>query len=253
VVDFHAVLVGVMLAMMVPAGVPWWLVLTGAVMAILVGKMPFGPLGGAPLSPALVGLLIASTSFTAVISTPLVERTAHESLKAEDAAMPESPQTSVMRDPSDHLEHDRMELFLGMQTGPWGTVSPLLLLLGGLFLLWRRVIRWQAPLGFLLGVWLAATVTHSAMPSEFAPASFQMLTGMVFFGAFFLCTEWSTTPVTSWGLFWYGMLAGVLAIVLRVSGVPYGRVPFAIMVTSLATPLFDRITATPFGKVVDHA
>jgi len=251
--DGHAVLTGLVLAMLVPAGVPFWLVIVGAVMAILVGKMPFGPLGGAPIYPALVGLLIVATSWPTEIRSYVQPTTAPVELKAQGAADAETPRDAVFIDPSDEAEYKTADLFVGNQVGPIGAISPLLLLLGGLFLILRRVARWQAPLGFLLGMGLAAGIGHALDPSGCASASFHLFTGSAMFGAFFLCTDWSSTPVTPWGMFLFGLIGGGLAVLLRIAGLPYGAVPWAIVIMSLATPIFDRIIPTPFGKVASHA
>ncbi|MFH1468263.1 MAG: RnfABCDGE type electron transport complex subunit D [Pseudomonadota bacterium] len=261
ILDYHAVLVGLTLVMMVPAGAPWWLVLVGSIMAVLVGKLPFGPFGSAPINPALVGLLIVALSWPGQVSSYVHPRTAQlrsdpvaVALSAENAAPAEAPQDAVTIDPSDALDYSPAGLFLGDQAGGIGTVSPLLLLLGGLFLIGRRVARWQGPVGFLLGMAVAGGIAHGIDPGLFPCASFQLLTGAAFFGAFFLCTEWTSTPVTPWGLFLWGLSAGALALLFRVTGgLPFGRVAFAIGFMSLLTPLFDRLAPTPFGKGVRHA
>ncbi|MFO8072247.1 MAG: RnfABCDGE type electron transport complex subunit D [Polyangia bacterium] len=251
--DGHAVLVGLLLALMLPAGVPWWMALVAAATGILVGKMPFGPLGGAPLNPALVGLLIVAISWPAMINSYSQPATAPEALRAPDAAPAEHPLSAVLIDPSDVAEYDPSDLFLGHQVGPIGGISPLLLLLGGLFLLQRRTIRWHAPLGFLLGIVVSAGLAHALDPQAQPPVWFHTLTGLTMLGAFFLGTDWTSTPVTPWGMFLFGLLAGVLTVILRMTGLHYGRVPWAIFAMSLATPLFDRIASVPFGKVVHHA
>jgi electron transport complex protein RnfD len=251
--DGHAVLVGLMVGMMLPAGAPIWLVVVAAAAGILVGKMPFGPLGSAPLSPALVGILIIAISWPAEVNMFTTPSTAPAELHAADAAPAESPLMAVGIDPSDAADYPALDLFLGKQAGPIGGISPLLLLLGGLFLIWRRVTRWQGAIGYLLGVAVTAGIAHAVDPGGCAPASFHLLTGLTMFGAFFLCTEWTTTPVTPRGLFLFGLIAGVLTIILRMSDLHFGRVPWAITLMTLATPLFDRLAAVPFGKVVRHA
>jgi electron transport complex protein RnfD len=251
--DGHAVLVGLLIALMLPAGTPWWIALIGAAAGILVGKMPFGPLGGHPLSPAIVGLLVVTMSWPAEVASYQAPRTAAAELHAADAAPAEDPQTAVRVDPSDAAEYCTTDLFLGKQAGAIGAISPLLLLVGGLFLIWRRAARWQGPVGFLLGLGVAATVAHAASPFGIPSPTFQLLTGLAFFGAFFLCTEWTSTPVTPWGLFLFAFFAGGLAILFRLTGMEFGAVPWAIVIMSLATPRFDRIAPVPFGKVVHHA
>ena len=124
--DHHALLVGLMLALLVPVGAPWWLVLVGAALAILVGKAPFGPLGGAPINPVLVGLLIVSMSWPDAISSYEHPLSAPEIFAAADAAPAEAPQDAVTIDPSDVGDYCLGSLFLGNQAGAIGAVSPLL-------------------------------------------------------------------------------------------------------------------------------
>ncbi len=254
IADHHAVLVGLMLALLVPAGAPWWLVLVGAVMAILVGKMPFGPLGGSPLAPALVGLLIVAISWPEAVASHVHPVTSASEYWAADAAPAEAPQDAVTIDPSDARDYCSCSLFLGSQAGPIGAVSPLMLLIGGLFLIYRKAGRWQGAVGFMLGLGVAGWLAHAVSPGSFPSGSFQLFTGAAMFGAFFLCNDWSSTPVTPKGLFLFGLFAGVLALLFRITGgLPFGRVAFAIALMSLATPLFDRIAPTPFGKGVRSA
>jgi electron transport complex protein RnfD len=249
----HAALVGLVLALLLPPGAPWWLALLGASLGILVGKLPFGPLGGAPLNPALVGVLIVAISWPDHVNAYRQPLSAPEAVRGEGAAPAEHPLSAVHTDPSDVVEYDARTMFLGHQVGPIGGISPLLLLLGGLFLIWRRVIRWQAPAGFLLGVFAVSGIAAAVDPMGSPPAWFHLTTGLVVFGGFFLCTDWSSTPVSPWGLFLFAFSAGALSVVLRMTDLHFGRVPWAIVIVSLATPLFDRIAQAPFGKVVRHA
>jgi electron transport complex protein RnfD len=251
--DFHAVLVGLTLALLVPAGAPWWLVFVGAALAILIGKAVFGVLGGSPISPALIGLLIVAASWPSEINSYMTPQTAPESLKTEAAAPLEAPLNAVATDPSDIGEYNTVDLFLGKQAGPIGAVSPVLLIIGGLFLIWRRVARWQAPLGFILGLGIAAVIGHATDPWGCAPAAFHLFTGAAMFAAFFLCTDWTSTPVTPVGMFLFGLLAGGLTLLLRLSNMPYGPEPWSVVIVSLTTPLLDRIALKPFGKTATNA
>jgi electron transport complex protein RnfD len=251
--DLHAVLVGFMLALLMPVGAPWYLVFIGAFLAVLIGKMVFGPLGGSPISPVLVGLLIVAASWPVEISNYQHPTTAPDEYHASNVAPPESPLDAVFVDPSDMDDYAAWDLFLGKQVGPIGAISPVLLLIGGLFLILMRVARWQAPVGFLIGLGVAAAMANSSNPELHASAWFQLFSGSAMFGAFFLCTDWSSTPVTPIGMFLFGLIAGGLAVLFRMSGMPYGPVPWAIAVMSLATPILDRIHRNPFGKAARFA
>ncbi len=251
--DFHAVLVGLTVALLIPVGAPWWLVFFGGSLAVTLGKAVFGPLGGAPISPALVGLLIVAASWPAEINSYRTHKNADAAWHEENVAPEEPPLKAVAADPSEIGNYDVIKMFVGQQTGAIGAVSPLMLLIGGLFLLWRRVINWQAPLGFIIGLGAAAAIGHAVDPWGCPSAAFHLFTGSAMFGAFFLCTDWTSTPVSPIGAFLFGLFAGALALLFRLAGMPFGAVPWAIVIMSLATPLFDRIKQRPFGKAVRHA
>ncbi len=251
--DFHAVLVGLMMALLLPVGVPWWLAFLGAFMAILVGKAVFGPIGGAPISPVLVGLLIVAASWPGEINSYAHPTTADDVYQVAGVAPPETPLDAVHVDPSDMDDYTVGDLFLGKQAGAIGGVSPILLLIGGLFLIWRRVARWQTPVGFLVGLGVAAAMAHSANPEVHASSWFHLFSGLTMFGAFFLCTDSTSTPVTPFGMFLFGLIAGGLVVLFRMSGMPYGPAPWAIALMSLTTPLLDRMVRKPFGKAARYA
>ena len=253
----HAVLVGLMLAMMLPSGAPFWLVIIGASLGILIGKLPFGPLGGSPISPVLIGLLIVTLSWPNEVKNfeepSIVSEHASKQVTAENPAPAEDPQLAASVDPSDIPEYSTLDLLLGHYPGFIGTVSPLFCLIGGLLLIGFKVGRWEGALAYLIGIAVFGAAANAICPENCPDAVFQLLTGASVFAAFFLCTEWSSTPVTQKGLLLFGLLAGGLTILFRVTGMPVGSEAYAIAICSLATPIFDRLTDIPFGKVVDHA
>lgn len=255
----HAVLVGLTVALLLPSGAPIWMAFMGGALAIAIGKAPFGPQGGSPLSPALVGILIVALSWPGEITNYEYSRSIREEARAAanlgtvEMAAPEAPQDAAIIDPSEFLEYDTLDLFLGHQVGSIGTISPLLLILGGLLLIGWRVIHWQAPMGFIFGMAVFSAIAYAVSPGLNATPVFHLLTGTAMFGAFFLCTEPTSTPSTPWGMFLFGAFAGALVLLLRTTGMPMCRVIWALAIAQLATPLFDRIVPIPFGKVVNHA
>jgi electron transport complex protein RnfD len=251
--DGHAALQGLLLGMMLSPVAPWWVALIGGVAAVLIGKAPFGPLGGAPLSPAIVGLLVLAISFPQDLRQYAPPRTADSALRAQDAAAPEMPVDSVLIDPSDAQEISTLHAFLGDQVGAIGAISPLLLLLGFLLVLWLRAGTWQGPLGYFLGMGMAAQLGHVLLPDSLPGAAFHLTTGMSALCGLYLVTEPICTPVVPRGLFVFGVVAGALAVVLRASALPYAPEAWALAIAMLATPLFDRIRPRPFGKVATHA
>lgn len=253
VVDGQAVLTGMLIAAMLPPGTPWWVAMVAGAVAIFIGKAPFGEFGGAPIAPALVGLLVVTISWPGAINNYVQPTTAPEALKVEGAAPAETPVAAVLIDPSDMAEYDLKDLWLGKQVGSSGTTAPLLLILGGLALIIARAARWQAPLGFIAGMGISAAIASGIDPTVYPTAEFHLATGMTMFAAFFLCTDHPSTPTSPHGLILFGLLAGILAYLFRVAGLEFGAEPWAIAIVSLATPILDRLRPAPFGKVVSHA
>ncbi len=251
--DGHAVLTGMLIAAMLPPAAPWWVAAVAAAVAIFIGKAPFGELGGAPIAPAVVGILIVTLSWPEAVDNYVQPTTAAEALKAEGVASAETPIGAVLIDPSDMTEYDTKELWLGRQVGSSGTTGPLFLILGGLALIVARAARWQAPLSFIAGMGMSAVVANGIDPTVYPSAEFHLATGMTMFAAFFLCTDHPSTPTSPNGLIAFGLLAGILAYLLRVAGLEFGAEPWAVAIISLATPILDRLRPAPFGKVVSHA
>jgi electron transport complex protein RnfD len=236
--DFHAVLVGLLLAFLLPAMAPWWLVVIGSGLAILIGKMFFGGLGGNPLCPAIVGWAIVALSWKTqidpdamVLNTMLVNPlTQFKYLGLEAAA-----QVSLT------------DMLLGRQLGGLGAAQVLALLAGGAYLIARGILRIYIPAAFLAGVLLAGLGFYMADPSVHPDPLFHMLTGSVVLAAFFLATDPSSSPVTRSGMIAYGLTAGVMTVLIRTFGIYPDGVPFAVLFAALFTPVFDLIRPKPFG------
>ena len=138
----------------------------------------------------------------------------------------------------------RRRMFLGDVNGCIGETSALALLLGALYLLWRRVITWHVPVAYLGTVALYAAVAHAIAPATTMPADFHLLAGGLMIGALFMATDMVTTPVTHSGLLIFGVGCGILTMVIRT--VPGGSYPegvsFAILIMNATTPLINRAT-----------
>lgn len=138
----------------------------------------------------------------------------------------------------------RRRMFLGDINGCMGETSALALLLGALYLLWRRVITWHVPVAYLGTVALYAAIAHAIAPTTTMPADFHLLAGGLLLGAFFMATDMVTTPVTHSGLLVFGVGCGILTMVFRTA--PGGAYPegvsFAILIMNAATPLINRAT-----------
>ena len=142
----------------------------------------------------------------------------------------------------------------GMMGGSLGEMSALLLILGGLALLIRRIITWHIPVAFIGTVFVMTGIFHLIDPTRYADPLFHMVTGGLMLGAFFMATDYVTSPMTTKGQFIFGVLCGLLTVVIRLwGGYPEG-VSFAILLGNAATPIIDRYTMPRvFGAISPRA
>ena len=236
--DCNALLLGLLFAFLLPASAPWWLVAAGSAITIVMGKMIFGGLGGAPLAAPVVGWTICRLSWP----TPL----------DFDVSMLNSPLIWPLSQlkhfgPAAAARFTDMDLLLGHQLGGLGATQVLALLIGGAYLLLRGHIRWHIPLAFLAGTALAAWVFQAAYPAQTVGPLFHVLAGSTVFAAFFLATDHSSSPKGPLPMLLYGLLGGIMVMVIRFWGVYPDGAAFAVLLANLSTPLVDRIRPKPFG------
>lgn len=250
--DLSAVLTGLLLAMNLPSSIDWWIVLIGAVVAIGVGKMTFGGLGQNLFNPALVGRVFLLISFPAQMTTwPVAQGFATKYVDAATGATPlyylkhigKTGDLSVI----DQLPALK-DAFLGAMGGSLGEVCALALILGGLFLICTRVITWHIPVSILATVALFSWI---ATPAGMEPHSFiayELLTGGVMLGAFFMATDYVTSPMTAWGKIIFGVGIGVLVMVIRTWGAYPEGMSFAILIMNACVPLLNKLRPMRFGE-----
>jgi len=140
-----------------------------------------------------------------------------------------------------------MDLLTGRALGALGASQIIPLVLGGVGLMAARVIRPHIPVAFLAGVFGMAALLHAVDPDLYATPVFHVLTGSVVFGAFFLATDTASSPVGRTPMILFGLIAGVMVVVIRAWGVYTDGVPFAILLANLLSPLLDRVRPKPFG------
>ena len=238
-----AALTGLLLALALPPDVPWALAVAGAVFAIAVVKLPFGGWGGNPFNPALAALAFLYVSF------PGAMRLYRASAWSVSAGLPEVETTATPlacahagAPAIDWTSPDLVtDLFFGNVNGALGEVSAWALIVGGAYLLVRRIIAWQIPFAFLgtMGVWAAV--------AGGVPPAVHLFSGGALLGALFMATDSVTTPRSGWGRLVFGGGCGVLTMLIRT--VPSGTYPegvaFAILVMNAFTPLIDRLFRVP--------
>ena len=244
--DLSAIVTGLLLAFNLPAGIPWWIVLIGAVVAIGVGKMTFGGLGCNPFNPALTGrifLLIAypvqMTNWTTNVPDAISGSTMLAGVKAStyDAA------GNIVLGNMNLDTVDFMGMLGGYMNGSLGEIASLALILGGLYLLWRKVISWHIPVAVLgtmavFALCVALGIGGGSLCYELP--LFHILAGGALLGAIFMATDYSTSPMTHKGMLIYGVGIGLLTMIIRLWGAYPEGMSFAIFIMNAATPLINK-------------
>lgn len=241
--DGSAALTGLLLAMTLPHTVPFWLAATGSAFAIVISKLLCGGLGQNVFNPALSARALmvlvcpsgmvtyfAAGSDTVTAATPL-----HHMVR------PELPPESLW------------DLFVGRCDGSIGELSTLALLLGGGYLLWRRVISWRIPTAFLATA-AALTLLFYKADDPLLWTACQLCSGGLVLAAIFMATDYASSPVTPQGRLLYGALCGALTVLLRYHGLFPEGVTYAILLSNAAVLWIDRHTAPRrFGTGKDGA
>jgi electron transport complex protein RnfD len=243
--DWSAVLTGLLLALNLPSTSPWWLVLVGSFFAIVIAKQIYGGLGYNPFNPALVGRVVLLISFPVQMTANWIAPSKW-GMEAITTATPLGRiRESLMSRGSVDLsltQQEWIDLLLGNRAGCLGEVSVVLLLLGGVFLLAKRVISWHTPVAFIGSVWVLTGIFHLIDPARYADPSFHIITGGLFIGALFMATDYVTSPITGRGKLIFGAGCGLITVVIRLFGAYPEGVSFAILLMNAATPLIDRYT-----------
>jgi len=243
--DGNAALIGLLFAMLVPATVPWWAVLTGTFIAVVLGKHIFGGIGGNVFNPVVLAVAILAISWKYLLDF--------------DAALLNYDPGFMMAAPLVKLkafgvnavkDYSYVGLLFGRQTGGIGSGFGLGLIAGGVYLILRGFIRWEISLSFLAGVFGMASVFYVIDPGRYADPFFHLITGYTLIGAFFLATEDSASPVNFIPMLIYGAVGGIITVLIRNIGVYADGVLYAILVINLIQPLVDKIRPQALGKVV---
>ncbi|MDP4210672.1 MAG: RnfABCDGE type electron transport complex subunit D [Bacteroidota bacterium] len=256
ITDGSAIITGLLLAFNVPSNLPWWIIMIGCIVSIGIAKMSFGGLGKNPFNPALIGRVFLLVSFPADMTTwPLnrFEQLAHPDavtgatslgILKEGLKKGESLSAIFQHIPSN------IQLFLGNHGGSLGEISALAIIIGGLFLLLRKVITWHIPFTYLATVFTFTGILFLINPERFASPIFHLVSGGLMLGAFFMATDMVTTPMSAKGMIIFGLGCGVITTIIRVWGAYPEGVSFAILIMNAATPLINLgFKPKKFGEV----
>jgi electron transport complex protein RnfD len=241
--DLSAVVTAVLLSMTLPVTAPWWIPVIGAAFAIGIVKQAFGGIGSNFMNPALAARAFMVASWPVIMTgswvTPGVDAVSTATplgLIKESGGFGALSEAGV----------DFTDLLIGNVAGCLGETSALLLILGGLYLLWKKVISWRIPVAYIGTVAVLYLVTGAAMSEILV----QLAAGGLMLGAFFMATDYVSSPVTPKGRLIFGIGCGVLTFVIRkFGGYPEG-VLYSILLMNVVSPLIDRYTIPKvFGEV----
>lgn len=255
--DGSAFLTGLLLAFNLPSNLPWPIIVIGALVAIGVGKMTFGGLGNNIFNPALVGRVFLLISFPVQMTTyPVPLGFASGYTDAVTGATPLSLLKGGVKSGKSVAEiidqlPSYFDMFVGKMGGSLGEVAAAALLVGFIFMLYRRIVTWHIPVSILLTMTLFSGILWFADPAHFADPLFHLLTGGALLGAIFMATDYVTSPMSSRGMVIYGVGIGLLTILIRSYGVYPEGVSFAILIMNAFVPLINKyIKPKRFGEVI---
>lgn len=255
--DCSAILTGLLLAFNLPANLPWWIVIIGAIVAIGVGKMTFGGLGQNPFNPALVGRVFLLISFPVQMTTwpcPLSFGTQY--VDTVTGATPLSALKVAIKGHDGSVLNQLPELwdmFIGYMGGSLGEVCAFALIIGGLILIITRVITWHIPVSIIATVAAFAAISSwcGLVPEGLDTCHYiavSLLSGGLMLGAFFMATDYVTSPMTGWGKIIFGIGIGLITMVIRTWGAYPEGVSFAILIMNATVPLLNKIRPKRFGE-----
>ncbi len=247
--DLDSAVIGMIFGIMLPATSPWWLVVVGTFVAVVIGKMIFGGIGANPFNPALIGMSFLMLSWKVMFDfdAAYVNYDFGYTALAPLAALKFQGAAAI----ADLFP--TMDLIMGKQVGAIGSTFGLGIILGGIYLILRGYIRWEISLSFILGIIVTAFCFNMANPEIYGSPAIHLFSGYTLLGAFFLATENSTSPVNTIPMFLYGFLAGLMIILMRNIGVYEDGTVLAILLLNLVNPLVDTIRPKVLGKGANNA
>ncbi|MTI41656.1 RnfABCDGE type electron transport complex subunit D [Fulvivirga lutimaris] len=249
--DWSAVITGLLLGLTLPPIFPLWMTFLGGMVAIAMGKFLFGGLGYNVFNPALVGRAVLQAAFPVAITTWYAGfmddrfSTIHSSILTLPFMEPIidgfSGATPLSAFKFDGVTTDTTDLALGLTSGSAGETSAVLILLGGTYLVIRNFMNWRIPIAILITVLLFSGILYWIDPGQYPSPFFMLFSGGLMLGAVFMATDMVASPITSAGVILYGVIIGVLVVVIRIwGGLPEG-VMYAILLANAMSPHIDRL------------
>ena len=260
--DGSAAVTGLLLAFNVPANLPVWILILGAMVAIGIGKMTFGGLGNNLFNPALVGRVFMLISFPVQMTCwpkPLVSRWNLETVFNFGNYPAEYIDTFTGATPLGVFKEGVGEMsltlnfFIGNMGGSMGEIAAVALMIGFAYLLVRKVITWHIPVSIILATSVFTGILWLVNPETNATPVFHLFTGGLLLGAIFMATDYVTSPMSHTGMFVYGVGIGVITVVIRVFGAYPEGMSYAILIMNAFVPLINTyMKPARFGKEVKN-
>ncbi len=257
--DGSAIVTGILLAFNVPSNLPWWLVALGSFVAIGIAKMSFGGLGNNPFNPALVGRVFLLISFPVQMTSwpvPLASRLSYTDVVTgatplgilkEGIKNGESIASLMAKIPS------HFDILLGREPGSIGEMSAILLIVGFLYMLHKKIITWHIPVTIIGTIFVFSGILWLANPSKYVDPVFQILSGGAMLGAIFMATDYVTSPMTIRGMIIFSVGIGIITVLIREYGSYPEGVSFAILIMNAFVPVINKyVKPRRFGEVLKN-
>jgi len=253
VTDGSALITGILLAFNVPSNIPWWIIVVGAMASIGLGKLSFGGLGSNIFNPALVGRVFLLISFPVQMTSWPVNK-----MSGIDAVTSATPLGIIKEGLNNGVSVSEIysklptptDMFIGNIEGSLGEISALFLILGGIYLLIKKVITWHIPVSIIATAAIMSAIFWLVNPDLYINPVYHILTGGLMLGAIYMATDMVSSPMTPKAQLIYGVGIGVLTILIRFFGAYPEGISFAILIMNAMVPLLNRyIKPKRFGEL----
>ncbi|MFD1292333.1 RnfABCDGE type electron transport complex subunit D [Lutibacter holmesii] len=243
--DGSALITGILLAFNLPAGLPIWMIIVGSLVAIGVAKLSFGGLGFNLFNPALVGRVFLLVSFP--VQMTMWPTAVENNTTIADAVTGATPlglikEGLMFGDTMTNISAtlpSNLDMFLGLSGGSIGEMSAVALLLGGIYLLYKKVITWHIPVTMLVTMAVMTGIFWIIDPESYASPLIHILSGGALLGAFFMATDLVTSPMTKKGMIVFAIGIAVITVVIRLFGAYPEGVSFGIIIMNAFVPLIN--------------
>ena len=251
--DLSCVVTGMLLAFVCPVHMPYWMIIIGDFFAIVVVKQLFGGIGKNFLNPALAGRAVLLASYAGTMTSWVDPAAGKAAIIGSNADVVTTATPLAIMKTGDFAElmatYGVDKMFIGQIPGSLGEVSAVALLIGGAYLIWRKVINWQTPVAYIATV-AVLTFLFPKQGTGLEWMLYSVFGGGLFLGAFFMATDYATSPVTKKGQLIFGIGCGLFTVLIRYFGSYNEGVCYSIMVMNLFVALIDKYTKpTRFGVV----